>query len=340
MAARVHGSCPPCSASVRYPNDLHCDRGWCRADVICLARERGSRSFRSSGSLRWLERALGAALVAFGVRLFLWRSAPTDSALEEFPEASPSFFGFLASANPVQVRSFKLMTVSLLRLTLNALPHSGTRSIAERCGPGKSPRLMSIAVHLRFAVVAAATLLLGPTGLKGGDDFSREVLVMREKPGDRRWEIALETGALFGVRNPNNYVIAPQLLSLAWQPFPQWQIGPVRIRGQILATFAGEAILHGPESYFLGGALRARLIFPLGTSPWSLYADGGGGIGAIDSDDTPFGQGEDFAFCLLASGGVRFAFSRSWSVWTGFFWQHLSNADISEPRAGIPDWIP
>lgn len=74
MAAPVHGSCPPCSASVRYPNDLHCDRGWCRADVICLARERGSRSFRSSGSLRWLERALGAALVAFGVRLFLWRS--------------------------------------------------------------------------------------------------------------------------------------------------------------------------------------------------------------------------------------------------------------------------
>lgn len=27
---------------------------------------------------------------------------PTDSALEEFPEASPSFFGFLASANPVR----------------------------------------------------------------------------------------------------------------------------------------------------------------------------------------------------------------------------------------------
>ena len=178
---------------------------------------------------------------------------------------------------------------------------------------------MSIAVHLRFAVVAAATLLLGPTGLKGGDDFSREVLVMREKPGDRRWEIALETGALFGVRNPNNYVIAPQLLSLAWQPFPQWQIGPVRIRGQILATFAGEAILHGPESYFLGGALRARLIFPLGTSPWSLYADGGGGIGAIDSDDTPFGQGEDFAFCLLASGGVRFAFSKKLVCLDWFF---------------------
>ena len=55
-------------------------------------------------------------------------------------------------------------------------------------------------------------------------------------------------------------------------------------------------------------------------------------MGAVDSDDTPFGQGEDFAFCLLASGGVRFAISSSWSVWVGFLWQHLSNAGISEPR--------
>ncbi len=55
-------------------------------------------------------------------------------------------------------------------------------------------------------------------------------------------------------------------------------------------------------------------------------------LGAVDSDDTPFGQGEDFAFCLLASGGVRFAISSSWSVWAGLLWQHLSNAGISEPR--------
>jgi hypothetical protein len=60
--------------------------------------------------------------------------------------------------------------------------------------------------------------------------------------------------------NPNNYVIAPQFLNLAWQPFPQWQVGPVRFRGQILATFAGEAIVRGPESYFLGGpAVSLRL---------------------------------------------------------------------------------
>ena len=105
--------------------------------------------------------------------------------------------------------------------------------------------------------------------------------------------------------------MAPQFLNLAWQPFPQWHVGPVRFRGQILATFAGEGIVRGPESYFLGGALRFRFIFPLGDSRWSFYADGGGGMGAVDSDDTPFGQGEDFAFCLLASGALRYAISDS-----------------------------
>ena len=199
--------------------------------------------------------------------------------------------------------------------------------------PARVRGLASTAGGLRFAIAGAiVAFLLGATGLQAGENFSEEVLITRETPRDRRWEITLETAGVFGVRNPNNYVIAPQLLSLAWQPFPQWQIGPVRIRGQVLATFLGEAILQGPESYFLGGALRVRLIFPLGTSRWALYADGGAGMGGIDSDDTPRGQGEDFAFCLLASGGVRFSISSAWSVWAGFLWQHLSNADLSEPR--------
>jgi threonine/homoserine/homoserine lactone efflux protein len=35
--------------------------------------DRGTRSFRRSRLSRWLERAFGAALVAFGVRLLEWR---------------------------------------------------------------------------------------------------------------------------------------------------------------------------------------------------------------------------------------------------------------------------
>jgi Lipid A 3-O-deacylase (PagL) len=232
------------------------------------------------------------------------------------------------------MRSFALMSTSLISLLVvkDSLSHPKEPTVAPQNSveTGQLRGIASLAGDLRFAVVGAvAAFLVGATGLQAGENLSEEV---REASRDSRWEITLETAGLFGVRNPNNYVIAPQLLSLAWQPFSQWQIGPVRIRGQILATFLGEAILQGPESYFLGGALRFRLIFPLGTSRWALYADGGGGMGAVDSDDTPFGQGEDFAFCLLASGGVRFSISNAWSVWAGFLWQHLSNAELSEPR--------
>ena len=232
------------------------------------------------------------------------------------------------------MRSFALMSTSLIPLAVvqDFLSHSREPSVAgeNSAETGRLRGMVSLAGDLRFAVAGAiAAFLVGATGLQAGENLSEKV---REAPRNGRWEITFETAGLFGVRNPNNYVIAPQLLSLAWQPFQQWQIGPVRIRGQILATFLGEAILHGPESYFLGGALRVRLIFPLGTSRWALYIDGGGGMGGVDSDDTHLGQGEDFAFCLLASGGVRFSISNAWSVWAGFLWQHWSNADLSEPR--------
>jgi lipid A 3-O-deacylase PagL len=185
--------------------------------------------------------------------------------------------------------------------------------------------------RLRTVAGAVAVLFVGTIGLEAEGNL-KNVLFTPEMSREKRWEVSLETGGIFGLRNPNHYVIAPQFLSLAWQPFPQWKFGPIRLRSQILVSFVGEAIVQGPESYFLGGALRGRLIFPIGDSRWALYADGGGGMGATNSDDTPFGQGEDFAFCLLASGGVRFAVSNAWSVWVGFLWQHLSNADLSEPR--------
>jgi Lipid A 3-O-deacylase (PagL) len=192
--------------------------------------------------------------------------------------------------------------------------------------------ILAVAPSMRSAIAAlvAACVILG-NELQAGQEISGEALV-RQTHSEKRWEVGLETGCIFGLRNPNNYVILPQFLSIAWQPFPEWKIGSVRFRGQVVASFVGEAIVRGAESYFLGGALRFRLIFPLGTSRWAFYVDGGGGMGAVDSDDTPRGQGEDFTFCLLASGGARFALSNAWSLWAGFMWQHLSNAELSEPR--------
>jgi hypothetical protein len=38
-----------------------------------------------------------------------------------------------------------------------------------------------------------------------------------------------------------------------------------------------------------------------------LIGESDRGLPFSDFDDAPFGQAEDFAFCLLASGGVRYA---------------------------------
>ena len=206
-------------------------------------------------------------------------------------------------------------TMRFLRDYVLTFPLGGGESWSQEKCLDRTLRQTPAASALRcVTVLTAAVFFLGTVALRADEIDLKGTLATQETVHDKRWEVSLETGCIFGLKNPNNYVIAPQFFSLGWQPFPQWKIGPVRLRAQILATFTGEAILQGPESYFLGGALQMRLIFPIGDSRWALYADGGGRMGAVDSDDTPLGQGEDFAFCLLASGGVRFAVSQSWSV--------------------------
>ena len=73
IATPIFGSCSPYSVSTRHPMifTVVVDAA-VLTSYACLA-ERGIRAFRSSGSLRWLERAFGAALVVFGIRLLLWR---------------------------------------------------------------------------------------------------------------------------------------------------------------------------------------------------------------------------------------------------------------------------
>jgi hypothetical protein len=220
-------------------------------------------------------------------------SALGFSSGEAEPAARVAFLEFYCVQHARTMRSFALMSTSLIPLAV----------------------VQDFLSHSREPSVARENS--AETGRLRG---------MASLAGDLRFAVA---GAIAAFLVGATGLQAGENLS---EPFQQWQMGPVRIRGQILATFLGEAILHGPESYFLGGALRVRLIFPLGTSRWALYVDGGGGMGGVDSDDTHLGQGEDFAFCLLASGGVRFSISNAWSVWAGFLWQHWSNADLSEPR--------
>lgn len=148
------------------------------------------------------------------------------------------------------------------------------------------------------------------------------------------WELSLETAQMIGVKNPNDYYFFTQMLNVAWQPFGTLEWGWFRVRPQLMATGFAIAILSGPESYYFGLGPQLRLIFPIGDSRWSLYANGGGGIGwadANESDKFDRGLGQDLTFILLTAVGVRYAINDRWSVWAGGMWHHLSNNDLSEP---------
>jgi hypothetical protein len=78
-------------------------------------------------------------------------------------------------------------------------------------------------------------------------------------PIAKRWEVSLETGCIFGLGNPNNYVIAPQFLNLAWQPFPQWAGWAGAFQGSNSRHLRGGSFRPPTGKLFLGGRAAVSL---------------------------------------------------------------------------------
>lgn len=157
-----------------------------------------------------------------------------------------------------------------------------------------------------------------------------------EKEERSSWALSLETAQTFNIdNNPNGYVFLLQMVSVDWEPFAPVQWGGLQLRGQLRSTFFASAIVGGPESAYLGWGPQVRFFASIGDSPFSWFAGGGAGMGWADanpSDKDDKGLGQQFTFILLASTGLRYEYSDRLSVWTGFLWHHLSNANLSEPE--------
>ncbi|MEO6052799.1 MAG: acyloxyacyl hydrolase [Chthoniobacterales bacterium] len=179
--------------------------------------------------------------------------------------------------------------------------------------------------------LSALLFLLLAGSAFAGEYTAKEVPI--EPPRQKRWEVMVETAQMMNIdNNPNRYYFSTQMVSLAWQPFPVLHLGPVNIRTQILSTFYAAAILRGPETFYFGWGPQIRFIIPLGETRWSLYGGAGCGMGGADahqSNRDDRGLGQEFTFILLANGGIRYAITRDLSVWGGFMWHHLSNANMS-----------
>ena len=148
-----------------------------------------------------------------------------------------------------------------------------------------------------------------------------------------RWSFEVQTAQLFGVNNPEDYYLSAQYLTLVYRfDRAPWSVAGIFLTPELALSAVGEAVLHGPENHYFGGALRTRAIFARPASKWSVYLEVGAGAGAIDSTGTRYGQGQDFTFNILAGAGLRYALTERCTVGLGVHYQHLSNADLSEPE--------
>ena len=187
-----------------------------------------------------------------------------------------------------------------------------------------------------LSAFAAFALILSCTRAFGGVEQSR-VDTATEEFNPRPFEVALETGYLFGAINPpTDYQIGAAFLTgrVRW--------GVVRsdswLRGyhQFYVSAIAEPIFKGIENHYFGFNLGMRYNFVQPGCRFVPYISGGVGAGWIDSHpEIPGGQGQDFTFNILSAAGISYIVNDHWKIDVGALYQHLSNGGQTDPNPSL-----
>jgi opacity protein-like surface antigen len=158
-----------------------------------------------------------------------------------------------------------------------------------------------------------------------------------EEFNPHRFELALETGYLFGAINPpTDYQIGALFLTgrIRW--------GVIRsdswLRGynQFYVSGMAEPIFKGIENHYFGFNLGMRYNFVQPGSRFVPYFSGGVGAGGIDSHpEVSGGQGQDFTFNILSAAGISYIVNNHWKIDVGVLYQHLSNGGQTDPNPSL-----
>ena len=159
----------------------------------------------------------------------------------------------------------------------------------------------------------------------------------REEFNPERFEVALESGYLFGFINPpRSYQIGAEFLTAR----VRW--GVVRsdmwLRGynQFYISAIAEPIFRGIENHYFGLNFGMRYNFVRPGSRLVPYISGGLGLGWIDSHpEIPGGQGQDFTFNILTAAGISYKMNDHWKLNAGILYQHLSNGGQTDPNPSL-----
>jgi len=159
----------------------------------------------------------------------------------------------------------------------------------------------------------------------------------KEEFNPERFEVAIESGYLFGFINPpRSYQIGAEFLTAR----VRW--GVVRsdmwLRGynQFYISAIAEPIFRGIENHYFGLNFGMRYNFVRPGSRLVPYISGGLGLGWIDSHpEIPGGQGQDFTFNILTAAGISYKMNDHWKLNAGILYEHLSNGGQTDPNPSL-----
>jgi lipid A 3-O-deacylase len=158
-----------------------------------------------------------------------------------------------------------------------------------------------------------------------------------EELNPERFDLALESGYLFGAINPPaSYEIGAEFLTarIRWGIVNResW----LRGYNQFYVSAIAEPIFRGIENHYFGVNFGFRYNFVQPRSRLIPYLSGGLGLGWIDSHpEIPGGQGQDLTFNILSAAGVSYMVNDHLKVNVGALYQHLSNGGQTDPNPSL-----
>ena len=152
-----------------------------------------------------------------------------------------------------------------------------------------------------------------------------------------QWAWDFETAALWRISDSTHldYVVLPQILSLRTPAHLRMAIGDNTLTVRARFSLLAEPVVRGPESLYLGFSASPSLEYWFADQTACWFTSIGGGVGWIDSQSDPGGQGQDFTLNWFATTGLRYYLKPDLAISAGAFFQHLSNGGATDPNPGL-----
>jgi|SRR5580704_4618799 len=153
----------------------------------------------------------------------------------------------------------------------------------------------------------------------------------------QRFELAVESGYLFGAFNPPaDYEVGAEFITARVRWGVVQRDSWLRGYNQFYVSAIAEPIFRGIENHYFGLNLGMRYNFVRPGSRFVPYFSGGLGLGWIDSHpEVPGGQGQDFTFNILSAVGISYLVDDHWKISVGALYQHLSNGGQTDPNPSL-----